>query len=223
MKRVTREEARNLRRQGLSIRAIAEAVGASKGSVSIWVRDIQLTESQRQALEQNQHQWGGRNKGALSNRERHRKRRAEYQREGREQARKGSRLHLMGCMLYWAEGAKTKRNSVYFANSDPNMLLLFMRFLREEYAVEDNAAKLQIHCHATDTSEIDRIEQYWINLLGLPSSSLMKTQTKKGSEYRRNRLEYGVCGINVHSTALVQQIYGAIQEYGEFDNPNWLQ
>lgn len=36
-------------------------------------------------------------------------------------------LHLAGCMLYWAEGAKS-RNTIEFANSDPNMVRLFCRF-----------------------------------------------------------------------------------------------
>jgi hypothetical protein len=45
------------------------------------------------------------------------------------------------------------------------------------------------------------------------SSSGMKT----------NRLPYGVCNVRVlRSTALVQHIYGAIQEYGGFEEPRWL-
>jgi hypothetical protein len=38
----------------------------------------------------------------------------------------------------------------------------------------------------------------------------------------RNKLPYGVCTVYVHSTRVVQHIYGAIQEYGGFDEPAWL-
>ncbi len=130
-------------------------------------------------------------------------------------------LHAIACMLYWAEGAK-KRNIVYFVNSDPHMLNLFMRFLREETTVEDSAIRIHIHCHTHDPLEIERIERYWLDLLDLPNSCLRKTQIKKGSTTRKNRLEHGVCGIRVNSTELAQQIYGAIQEYGGFENPDWL-
>ena len=35
----------------------------------------------------------------------------------------------------------------------------------------------------------------------------------------RNKLPYGVCTLRVHSTWMVQHIYGAIQEYAGFDEP----
>ena len=37
-----------------------------------------------------------------------------------------------------------------------------------------------------------------------------------------NKLPYGTCRLSVHSTAIVQHIYGAIQEYAGFDRPEWL-
>jgi hypothetical protein len=33
---------------------------------------------------------------------------------------------------------------------------------------------------------------------------------------------YGVCALELHSTRVVQHIYGAIQEYAGFDKPAWL-
>ena len=46
-----RELARNLRREeGAAINEIARRIGVSKSSVSLWVRDIDLSEEQRQAL-----------------------------------------------------------------------------------------------------------------------------------------------------------------------------
>jgi hypothetical protein len=38
----------------------------------------------------------------------------------------------------------------------------------------------------------------------------------------RNVLVYGTARLCVHSTFLVQSIYGAIQEYAGFDRPEWL-
>ena len=124
-------------------------------------------------------------------------------------------------MLYWAEGAK-KRNVTYFVNSDPNMMLVFKRFLREEMDVDDENCRIHIHCHTHDSREIQRIERYWLDLLQLPDSCLRKTQIKQGSNSRKNILENGVCGLAVYSTELTHRIYGAIQEYGGFDNPDWL-
>ncbi|MCA9419299.1 MAG: helix-turn-helix domain-containing protein, partial [Candidatus Omnitrophica bacterium] len=40
MKRELREQARQLRQNGISVREISRTLGVSKGSVSVWVRDI---------------------------------------------------------------------------------------------------------------------------------------------------------------------------------------
>jgi transcriptional regulator with XRE-family HTH domain len=221
MKRETREKARDLRRQGMSVKEIAKALKVSRSSVSLWVRDVELTEQQKIDLKERQRHYAGQSAGGIANRKKFMRIRLQYQEAGRLKAREGSALHLAGCMLYWAEGAKSK-NRLYFVNSDPNMLLLFQRFLKEELVVDDEIMRLYVHCHATDPDEIQRIETYWTNLLGLSASHLRKTQIKKGSEIRRTTLENGVCGIEVCKTELVQHIYGAIQEYGGFENPGWV-
>jgi predicted transcriptional regulator len=53
VKLIERDEARRLRREeGLAIRVIAEQLGVSKSSVSVWTRDIELTEEQHEQLRQ---------------------------------------------------------------------------------------------------------------------------------------------------------------------------
>ena len=39
---------------------------------------------------------------------------------------------------------------------------------------------------------------------------------------RRSRFAYGTCRITVCDTEVVQNLYGAIQEYGAFDREEWL-
>jgi hypothetical protein len=39
---------------------------------------------------------------------------------------------------------------------------------------------------------------------------------------KKNRLPYGVCQLRLHSTPVIQHIYGAIQEYAGFEEPRWL-
>jgi hypothetical protein len=144
-----------------------------------------------------------------------------YQQAGRAKAREMRPLHLTGCMLYWAEGAKS-RNSLYFVNSDPNMLLLFMRFLREEMQVKDTEIVMYVHCHTPDEHEVKRIGGYWLNLLNLRSECLKKVFFKQGSKTRHKILTNGVCTLRVYKSEVIQHIYGAIQEYGGFDHPEWL-
>lgn len=214
-----RQRARELRMQGWTLSEIVEEIGAAKSSVSVWTRDIKLTQDQQHRIDEKHRTNSGIQIVANQNKARFRKQRTAYQRKGREKAKEGDLLHAMGCMLQWAEGAKN-RNTVQLVNSDPNMMTMFVRFLRESMNVKDEDISVFIHCHNKD--HVERIEQYWLELLELPKSALRTAQVIKGSDARHNRLHNGVCSIRVYNTELVQHIYGAIQEYSGFDEPAWL-
>jgi cyclophilin type peptidyl-prolyl cis-trans isomerase/CLD len=71
-----------------------------------------------------------------------------------------------------------------------------------------------------------RSRKLWLDQLDLPRTSLCKSVVNAYSKYsqkkRANRLPYGTCRVSVSRTAIVQHIYGAIQEYAGFDRPEWL-
>ena len=139
-----------------------------------------------------------------------------------------------GCMLYWPEGDKS-RHRVALSNSDPEVLRFFARFLRNYFDFPD--AKFRVSCNLF-ADHVDRqheVEQFWRDRLDLPRSCLRKSVVNRYSKYsqkkRMNRLPYGTCRLSVHSTAILQHIYGAIQEYAGFDaiqeyagfdRPEWL-
>jgi len=60
----------------------------------------------------------------------------------------------------------------------------------------------------------------------LPPASLRRSivnrHSRSSGRKRLNRLPYGTCRITLHRAAVVQSIYGAIQEYGGFERPEWL-
>jgi len=219
-----REKARQLRREGHSLGDIAAQVGVVKSTVSYWVRDIELDDSQILALDEAKRaRLRAQNRGAKANRDKFRAMRTAYQQAGRLRARENpTPLHLMGCMLYWAEGAKG-RTEVAFVNSDPVMVLIFCRFLKEELSIPDERIVLQVTSHSLDIEVNEKQNQYWRNFLGLPQSCLRKTVYKEGNPKARHRiLENGICRIAVHRGEVLQHIYGAIQAYAGIDKPEWL-
>jgi transposase-like protein len=219
-----RQAARALRvEQGLSVKEIASAVGVSTATASRWVRDIELTADQQRALAT--HDRGDRVLSGKRHRERARRRRAAWQAEGAQRAREGRPFHLAGCMLFWAEGSRS-RNSVYFTNSDPAMVRFFLEFLVSEIGVERDAVRIDVNLFADHVREQDKIERHWLETLGLPRSCLrastVNVYSRHSARKRLNRLPFGTCRLSVHSTPVVQHLYGAIQEYGRFDRPQWL-
>jgi transposase-like protein len=226
MKTEERDLARALRREeGASIKDIARRVGVSTSSVSLWVRDIELTEEQHAALAHRNVAYNRQMSGTWKQAARRRSERMEYQQHGRALARSGDPLLVAGCMLYWAEGARA-RNSLRFTNSDPEMVRFFVRFLRERFAIDDRALSLTCNLFADHLERQHEIEEFWLDVARLPESSLRKSSVNVYSKYsqkkRRNKLPYGTCRISVSRTWLIQTIYGAIQEIGGFTRDAWL-
>lgn len=218
-----REKARQMRRDGMSVRDIHLELGIAKSSVSMWVRDIKLSDEQFKVLDERKRQLlVSQNRGARANREKFLDLRREYQEEGRKRARENpTKLHMLGCFLYWAEGAK-QRTKTYFVNSDADMMLLFAKFLREELHISDQEFTIFVRCHPQPEESIRKLEQFWLDLLKLPSSALKITQIRAGGDKSHNQLNHGLCAIAINNVKVTQHIFGAIQEYAGIDKPEWL-
>jgi transposase-like protein len=226
MKTEERKRARLMRRrEGRSIKEIARLLGVAPSTVSLWVRDIELTAEQHAALEQRNPAYNTQRNGWAANIERGRERRRAHQEWGRSLARGGHVGYAAGCMLYWAEGAKA-RHQLRFANADPEAIAFFVAFLREHFAVPDSELRLKCHLFADHEERRVEVEQFWLDLLGLPRSALQKSYVNRYSRSskrkRTNKLPYGTCNIVVNNTRILQAIYGSIQEYGDFERPEWL-
>ncbi len=225
VKTMERTEARRLRRElGWPMNKIAAELRVAKSSVSLWVRDIELTEAQVAHLRQQNPAYNNQLRGQNRRREQAREVRLHFQESGREKAREGSLLHAQGCMLFWAEGSR-RRNCVILTNADPDLLRFFLRFLRECYGVEDDRVRLSCNCFLNNGLSLAAIEDYWLTGLGLSRVSLCKTtvnRLSRASGGTKRKLPYGTARLTVHSTEIAQSIHGAIQEYGGFSRPEWL-
>lgn len=219
-----RDAARALRREGASQRAIGQALGIARSTVSLWVRDVALTDDQRRALRAADPVRSGRRDGQRAWSRMRRDERARAQHHGRELARHGDALHRTGCMLFWAEGSK-EANTVIFTNADVAMAALFLRFLRRCYGVPDDRVRLSVNCHLGNGLSVEAIERWWLAELELPPACLRAAAVNRASSASKRvsrPLVHGTARLVVHSTFVVQSIYGAIQEYAGFERPEWL-
>lgn len=222
-----RDLARHLRRaEGASIKDIARRVGVSVSSVSIWVRDIELTPEQHAALAMRNVAYNRQMSGTWRQAANRRAERVTVQERGRLLAHAGDPLFISGCMLFWAEGGK-HRNTLRFTNSDPEMIRFFSGFLRRCFELDDEAIRLTCNLFADHLERQREIECFWLDVAGLPPTCLCKSAVNVYSKYsqkkRRNKLPYGTCRISVSRTWVVQTVFGAIQELGGFTRDSWLE
>lgn len=197
-----------LRKQGKSYKDIVGQLGVSKGTLSAWLRDIELTSRQVAALKGRQRsQYAGSRANHQKKLERIKKTTAAAYKEAR-QLYRTSPLFMVGLMLYWAEGDKsTKIERVKFVNSDPEMIGLMMRWFREVCKVTEDRFRICVHIHTLHSRPA--VEKYWANTTGVPLSQFHKTYIKPTSlKHRRNPLYDGTCSIVISDKELFRKIQG---------------
>jgi transposase len=210
--------ARLLREQGYDYNRIAAELGVSKGTVSAWVHDmpwperLSYEECRKRAAEGARRYW-------------------ETERRVREARREAARaaaaadigsltqreLFIAGAIAYWCEGAKNKphfrHDRVVFMNSDPGLIMFFLRFLDAAGVGRDRLIyRVQIH----ESADVAAAEQFWLGLTGAAPDQFRQATLKRhnpktvrknvGSNYR------GCLRIDVRrSSGLYHQIEGWVR------------
>jgi len=185
-------EARRLRAKGLTMDEIAENLGVSKGSVSLWTRDVPFQPTLGQL--------GARRRGPNALQRRKETEIDDLRREGIARIGRLRRKDFLatGAALYAGEGAKTD-GQVIFANSDPRMVAFFCAWLRTFFHVEE--ARLRIRLYLHEGLDLDRASAFWSNLTGIPRSQFHKPyRAVADSSIRATKHEYG-CVTVVYSCA----------------------
>ena len=176
-----RAKARRLREQGLDYNRIAAELGVSKSSVSLWVRDLprperlSYEECCKRVAEGVRRYW-------------------EAERPVREAKREAARaaaaaeigaltqreLLIAGAIAYWCEGAKNKpyhrHDRVSFTNSDPALIMLFLRFL-DAAGIGRNLIVYRVHIH--ETADVTGAERFWLDVTGAEPAQFRRPTLKR--------------------------------------------
>ena len=196
-----------LRKRGLPYGSIRERVGVSKSTLSLWLRDIDLSQNQKEKVLR------GRELSRQIAAQKKRNARLSKTHETIERGRKEfpalirNHLFLSGLSLYWAEGDKHKQEKVKFTNSDAAMIALMMRWFREVCGVPESKFRIALHIHNLHMAR--NTEAYWRKITRIPKQQFQKTFIKESSlRHRRNILYKGTCAIVVNSKDLFRKIMG---------------
>ncbi len=186
MKIKEKQKAIELRSKGFSLNEIKDRIAASKSTISLWVRDIELSKIAQARIE------GRMTKGQIASRISKRKQtllREEYSTEVAQKLIKNIRIdknHQKAycAMIYYCEGVKDVRSGVRFTNSDSGLIRLFMTFLRKSFFVDEKKFRACIHLH----SYHDENEQlkFWSKTSNIPVRQFVKSYHKKHSgQYKK--------------------------------------
>jgi len=207
-------EAIELRRQGFSYSEILKKVEVSKSTLSLWLREIGLAVQHKQRLTE---------KRKLAQKKAQatcRKNRITKQDNIIELAKKDiDRMNkrdflIAGSLLYWAEGAKQKTNNVSqrvsFCNSDPQMIILFNRWVKEICNIKPENISYCIYIHIT--ADTEKARKFWENILDVKIEKIyFKNHNPKTNRKNTGKDYNGMLRIDVQrSTDLNRKIKGWI-------------
>jgi transcriptional regulator with XRE-family HTH domain len=196
------QEARRLRAQNLTIIQIAAQLGVSKSSVSLWVRDVPFTPSKRRH--------GPHRRPHPAHLERLRQI-EELNEAGRARIGRLSDdgFFAAGIALYAGEGSKTD-GSIRFANSDPEMMHFFCRWLRRYFDVEESRLRVKVYLH--QGLDLDAAERHWSNVTDVPREQFTKPyRAVPDPSIRRNKHELGCAYLDYSCSRTHRAVMGLVR------------
>lgn len=172
-----KSEARKLRKRGLSIKNIASDLKVSSSSVSLWTRDIILTPEQYKVLDNHARDpfYGKRLDYIRKVKQETNKKIEKLKRDGIKEIGIVSKreLFLIGVALYWSEGFK-KDTQVGFSNSDPSMIVIFIKWLFEVFDYTYDDLIVRVTLNMGHKGRINEVEKYWSGITKIPLENFRK-------------------------------------------------
>ena len=195
-----KRKAIELRRNGLVYSEIRKIIpNLSKGTLSGWLKNIELSPDQRKIILEKVKNGRGRSRieGAWANKKKAIDRINKIQANAEKEYNKYKKNHLFYIFLclYWAEGAKKSR-CFQFMNSDPLMIRLVLKCLREMFKTPEEEIKIRLFIHKVYAEE--NCEKYWSKIAEIPVESFKRTVYKSTVHSIKKNLNYkGCCRIEL--------------------------
>lgn len=225
-----KEKAFMLRLQGRSYTQILRELNlSSKGTLSVWFRELRLPTESRKLLKKNIARATKRGFFEFN------KKRSRLIREQNETAYRlgfddigrlnNRELLLLGTALYWGEGTKYERKNgsiaLVFTNADPEMIGIFMKFLRQILEVAEERIRAGIHMYSRTEADVRLARRYWSKVTKLPTDRFYISQLVSGaSSLKRGRkLPYGTLAIRINDRKMFFRVKGMIKGLAEGGSP----
>lgn len=179
---MTKEDVHNkaklLRKNGMSIKQIAHELQVSSSSASIWVRDVVVTKKGITKL--TERLTAARVKSGLVLRNRKEQRElsaiAMAKKLISQTSLKQADKFLIAALIYECEGAKTDKSSLEFTNSDPLLIKIFLKLLRETFQLDESKFRVIMHLHSYHSEKAEK--QFWSKVTNIPEGKFYKAYQK---------------------------------------------
>ena len=120
-------------------------------------------------------------------------------------------LFIAGIFLYWGEGSKSEKTTTGLSNTDPSMLIFFLKWLR---SIKVDLKKVTVTLHLYSDMNCKKEINFWKKTLELPPICFKKSYIKKsklsGLTYK-NGFGHGTCNIRFYNRDLAEYVHMAMK------------
>ena len=118
-------------------------------------------------------------------------------------------LLTAGVMLYWAEGAKYKnKNTIDFANSNPEMISIFIKFLRDICGIQEKKLRIYLYCYANQ--DIRKLKAFWSKVTRVRLEQFTKPYVREDfREDKKGKMPWGL----IHVRYFDKKLYIQFEEW----------
>jgi hypothetical protein len=195
-----------LRKKGYSYSQIKDKLRISKGTLSEWLSDMPLSDKRIRELRDFSSQRIENYRNTMKNK-RDLKNKIIYENMKKRLGVMSDRdILIAGFFLYWGEGSKTKSYSVALTNTNPRMLIFFIKWLKFFNVPK---SKLRVKLHLYSDMKIKEQTSFWSKTLNISSSQFRNPYikaTKLSSITYKNGFGHGTCSVIVEDKEIASQI-----------------
>jgi transcriptional regulator with XRE-family HTH domain len=214
-----KDKAISLRKNGQSIRDIEKKLGIPRSTLSGWLKDIKLSNSQKKVLDK---RWRdalvyARTKSVIWHNAEKSKRIKLAEKEGEKVLNRLkfdlNEMEIALSMLYLGEGFKTG-SCTAIGNSDPLILKFFIHVLEKNYSFERNKIKCELHLRADQNKNV--IKKFWSKELCIPICNFTSVSFDKRTIGKKTYPNYkGVCVLRFGTVAISRKLVYLSRQFCE--------
>jgi hypothetical protein len=200
-----------LRRKGKSYSEIKKIINVSKSSLSLWLKDVVLTNEQIAGLKMKKVRAVERYKSSMRKR-RKEKLKSYYENQIKKWVPLSQReKFIAGLFLYWGEGNKVSRNAISISNTDPSVIRFSLYWL--EKCLHFSEKEIYITLHLYSDMDIEKETEFWSKTLGINENRFTRPYIKKSlrKDIDQKGFGHGTCNISAYKTVIKENILMAIK------------
>lgn len=121
-------------------------------------------------------------------------------------------LKIIGVTLYWGEGYKSVKSAgIDLANSDVDIILQFLLFLRKICGIDEKRLRVLLYCHANQNQK--KLIEFWSRKTKISKGQFTKPYVRKDGNYDSIRtMPYGLVHIRYADKKLLSVVKNWIEE-----------